>query len=1028
MIPFLLLQPITSSAQETLIYSEYNVHYRRGLELFHHDRFGAAQEEFSQAINEINRNGETNDHLLLINAHYYKALCSKNLSKPDAEKLFVDLVEHFEESPVTRLSYFHLGDIYFDKKKYDKAISWYKLTDRDDLNPAQNADYAFQLGFSYFYKKDFDKAQPLFEEVRKQEGKNYYPANYYYGYISYKKGNYSEALKSFKQVEKSSLYMAIVPYYVANIYYQQRKYDEVITYASALAENKLQYSLEMQELIGKAYFQKKQYDKALPYFTAFMSGKSKLSKSDLYQIGYCQYQVKNYNEAISSFKELNGLKDSIGQNSMYLLADCYLKTGQKNDARMAFEEASKLSFDPFVKEHAEFQFAKLSFDLDYHDITVKAFQYFIITYPESDFIYEAKEYLGLELLATQNYKNAWDILRSIPEKNLQIRTACQKVAYSYATELYNLKNYDDAVIIFNESLKYPLDAGIQAACYFWIGESFFQQKKYDDAIKSLSLFIDLSNQQPQLPYNISEVNADYTMAYSFLKKDDYNKASDFFETVLKKVASSKDPDHKKLYADASLRNGDCQFVSKNYGAAINNYDQVISLKYPGADYGLYQKAIIYGLQNDITDKLTTLKNLTTGFPSSIYLDDALYELGITYLLVPSYQEAASVFTQIISKYPNSSYISRAHLKMGLIYFNLNDDTKALGEYEWVLLRYPKTAEGIEALNGAKEIYTQSGDAQGYLSFVKRIPNITVSDAVKDSVMYLAAETKYIKSDCSGAVKEFSNYISSFPAGNFALHAHFYRGECLFRQNDFDLALKDYEFVADEPQSRFTEKALVNAARINYVQRKDYAKAFRYYKIIYENAEFKSNSLEALKGMMNSAYYLNQYDDAANAARQILISDNSTSDDLNEAHFYLAKIAVSTNDLSQSFSEFALVANQKSVIGAESAYMLADIYFKQKNFKAAEEQAYVVIKQKPSFNYWIARSYLLIAAIFEEEGDYFQSKATLQSIIDNYKGVDEIVATAKEKLASVSAMEATDSKLLPEGNNEEMVLDSISNND
>ena len=76
----------------------------------------------------------------------------------------------------------------------------------------------------------------------------------------------------------------------------------------------MQYTIEMQQLIGKSYFEKGQYDKAMPYFTAYMSGVPKLNKSDVYEIGFCQYQAKNYADAINSFKELNVLKDSLGKN------------------------------------------------------------------------------------------------------------------------------------------------------------------------------------------------------------------------------------------------------------------------------------------------------------------------------------------------------------------------------------------------------------------------------------------------------------------------------------------------------------------------------------------------------------------------------------------------------------------------------------------------------------------------------------------------------------------------------------------
>jgi TolA-binding protein len=409
-----------------------------------------------------------------------------------------------------------------------------------------------------------------------------------------------------------------------------------------------------------------------------------------------------------------------------------------------------------------------------------------------------------------------------------------------------------------------------------------------------------------------------------------------------------------------------------------------------------------------------LRRITAEYPTSIYVDDAIYELGVSLLTVPSYQDAAQAFNQIISKYPSSSYVVKSHLKLGLIYFNLDNDADALKQYQWVLTKYPKTADGAEALNGVKEIYTNKGDAQGYLDFVKGLPNVNVSDAVKDSVTYLAAESKYSKGDCSKAVNEFNSYLNNFPQGAFAMSAHFYRGECLFRQNDFDNALKDYEYVADQPQNRFSGKALLNAARINYSQKKNYDKAYNYYKQLSSNSDFKADALEAAKGMMYSAWYLNHFDDASNAANLILSLNNASSDDETEAHFYLGKIAYSANDLDKAFTEFSTVSKAtSSVMGAESSYRIAEIYFKKDELKQAEDQSWDVIKKKPSSDYWIAKSYLLIADIYEAQGDYFQAKATLQSVLDNYKGNDDIIPHARKKMEEVKAKEAGNSKLQPD---------------
>jgi tetratricopeptide (TPR) repeat protein len=74
--------------------------------------------------------------------------------------------------------------------------------------------------------------------------------------------------------------------------------------------------------------------------------------------------------------------------------------------------------------------------------------------------------------------------------------------------------------------------------------------------------------------------------------------------VMRSSATQTSENEKKLYADASLRSGDCDFVLKNYAAAIAAYEKVSSRNMTGSDYALYQEAIIHGLQNHATNKIS----------------------------------------------------------------------------------------------------------------------------------------------------------------------------------------------------------------------------------------------------------------------------------------------------------------------------------------------------------------------------------------------------------------------------------------
>ena len=59
------------------------------------------------------------------------------------------------------------------------------------------------------------------------------------------------------------------------------------------------------------------------------------------------------------------------------------------------------------------------------------------------------------------------------------------------------------------------------------------------------------------------------------------------------------------------------------------------------------------------------------------------------------------------------------------------------------------------------------------------------------------------------------------------------------------------------------------------------------------------------------------------------------------------------------------------------------------------------KEMPNYDYWVAKTYILLADNYVKLKDNFQAKATLQSVIDNYKADDDILPTAKDKLQRLS---------------------------
>ena len=60
-----------------------------------------------------------------------------------------------------------------------------------------------------------------------------------------------------------------------------------------------------------------------------------------------------------------------------------------------------------------------------------------------------------------------------------------------------------------------------------------------------------------------------------------------------------------------------------------------------------------------------------------------------------------------------------------------------------------------------------------------------------------------------------------------------------------------------------------------------------------------------------------------------------------------------------------------------------------------------INANPSSEYYLAKAFILWADIFKSKGNTLQAKQTLQSIIDNYEGDEELIETARQKLISLT---------------------------
>ncbi|MFC2138828.1 tetratricopeptide repeat protein [Bacteroidota bacterium] len=967
---------ILSYSQKTLTFSNPDLHYKTGIELFEKQQYGGAQKHFDMAINQYGSMNYDNK----TNAEFYSALCAIELYNEDAEYLITKFIDKHPESTKARLAQFEMGKFRYRQQKYNDAINWFEKVNKSRLTENEKAEYYFKLGYSYFMEDEKEKASESFFEIKDIDTKYTSPAVYYYSHISYTNENYETAVAGFKRLSDDETFKTVVPYYITQILFFQRKYDEVINYAPGYLESaSTKRTPEIARIIGESYLVKNEFEKALHYLEIFDEKAKNKTREDKYQLGYTYYRLGNYKEAIELFEISTGKKDSLSQNSYYFLADCYLELGIKERASLAFSAASKMNFNDAIAEDALYNYAKLTFELKLTPFNnaIEAFNEYIQLYPDSKNIDEAYNYLTMAFMNTRNYKDALEALDNIQEKDVKIKEAYQRIAFYRGLELYNNLKYNEAIQAFYKSQTYFwYNRLIRAQSTYWSAESYYRTDDFNSAIKYYNEFL-LTPGAISIPEYYS---AHYNLGYCYFKKESYDSSLTWF----RKYANINPPDSENVLADVYNRIGDCYFIKRDFWIAIENYNKAISINSIDVDYAMFQKGFLFGLVDRQNKKINSIEELVNKYPNSTYFDDGLYELGRSYMSIHDYENANKYYSKLVNDYPNSKYLMQSLLQLGLINYNQNNNQDAIVYYKRIIEEFDNTPQAKNALTGLKNIYIEENDVDSYFKYAESLgKGSIITSAEQDSLMYLAAENKYMQGDCESSLKNFHEYIDKFPYGNFIVSTYFYMAECYLNTKDYIQALNSYEYVINKPNNEFSEQALLNSAKI-YFNQKKYHKSYDYFKKAEVLINVKNKLIEAKVGLMRSAKELNDNVKIIESCDKVIHTEQVPEEILREAHYNKAKTFFRKSDFQNALIEFRILSEDlTSTEGAEAKYMIANIKFLSNDFENSKLEIMDYISKGTPHQYWLAKSFMLLSAIYLNLNDNFQAKATLQSLIDNY---------------------------------------------
>ncbi len=927
-------------------------------------------------------------------AESYAALCALYLHHPDGPARCEQAALH---SPAAAGKlHWEMGRWFHREKRWKDAAWALAQVTAKELDPEVQQEYHYRRGHALFETDRGGEALQHLESAYAAPGLYAHPARYYAGHIHYEAGRKEAALAAFKALQTVPEFKAVVPVYIAQLLHSTERYDELLEYAPVLQDSALDMKPALGRavgrLVGDAYFRAQRFAEATPWLETAWKGSSgdERNRELAYQLGYVRYVGKDWSGAISVWGTVARGDDALAQNTHYHLADCYLQLGEKDRARTAFRLASEMTHDAEVREDALFQHAKLAYELSYNpfDDAITAIERYLKEYPDSKRRQEVLGFLIDVYMASKDYRRALEALESLPEKNAKVRKAYQEVAFNRAVELYRAGRFTEADPLFTAVRTYPIDPQLAAESHFWQGECAFATKRYDDAGRQYTLFLNTPGAFNSALYD----DAEYARGYALFKRKSYAEALGAFRSFAKVDAG----DQPKRSLDAVLRTADCFYATKDFVRAASGYAKFLEAGGTPGDYARYQYAGSLGLGGNLAGQVDALFALVKEHPKSQLVPDARCEAARALIELNRLDEAQKELDAVLKGYPNSPRTKHALVDRCLVAAKLGREEDALAAWDRIRTEFGNDQVAADAFYVIEPLLIE----RGLLDNLP--PGVGIGKDEIEGRLFASAQSLAGEGACEKATVRLGEYIRQYPEGRHTVEAHFMLAECLAALGRADEARAAYERVLAAPANEFSEAAAAAAATLAWnVQ--DLAGALNHYRTLEQVAILSENLLEARIGLMRCHYLVGEPEPARGYA-DLVLADSRTPEDIRRvALFWRGKLRFDAGERDGAVADLTAVASFGGARGAEAQYLLARMAFDRAAYTETEDLVFALIDGFSSYDAWKNKGFLLLVRTYIAQQDYFQARATAESIL-KYVTDEAVREEARGLLAEIESAE------------------------
>lgn len=544
----------------------------------------------------------------------------------------------------------------------------------------QEVSYAY--GVQLYNQGDIEAASHQFEKAKKlKNNSQYYLRSLYWNAdCQYLLGNYQVAIENLNSLQKSGGNIPEsqqIPYQKGYAYLKLKKFtDAGQSFEEYLKNPKSGYKSDAELRLADAYLGSNNLDRAVDFYDKVASLQDQDGEYSQYQKALV-YGLKNdqKNKIIELEKFVKKYPQSENiVNAYFELGLAYAETENYTKSDLNFQKVIDTSKNNDMVARSYLSKADNSYSQKEYQRAINEYGYIADQYPQTDYALQAVNGAKSAFIEGGRVKE-YEIWAK--KKGYSINSSdAEELAFLAAEKDYLEKKYTSAAQEFKLFLSNYAHTNRQTTAKYYLGDSYFQLKQYDQAIEVLKPVASSPNEyQEDALYRLSKIylkqekendarlalealykitsNEGYKsfveleLMYIYSEEKEYSKANDM---AIKVLANSKNPENVK--EQASLIKARGLYFSGKLKEARNMFANLEKSTHNSVKAeALYYNALFKSKDKKYDASNTVIYTLTSQYSDQQYWGaKALLIMSDNYYNLKDNYQASYILEQIIANY------------------------------------------------------------------------------------------------------------------------------------------------------------------------------------------------------------------------------------------------------------------------------------------------------------------------------------------------------------------------------------------